>query len=114
MEVDEVTYFHVELPRHDLILAEGLPTESYLGDRTDFEAMRLLGRRQSVRDHMWAAFGCAPLIVCGPELEAVRRHLASVTRRTRAARSSTSQEPGLPARGRRTACFALSHAAPRQ
>ncbi len=33
-----VTYFHVELPCHTVILAEGLPVESYLnvGDRADF------------------------------------------------------------------------------
>jgi autotransporter passenger strand-loop-strand repeat protein len=28
--VESVTYFHVELPRHAIILAEGLPAESYL------------------------------------------------------------------------------------
>src|SRR5580658_1153527 len=28
--VPEVTYYHVELPAHDVILAEGLPVESYL------------------------------------------------------------------------------------
>jgi hypothetical protein len=28
--VDSVTYFHVELRRHDVILANGLPAESYL------------------------------------------------------------------------------------
>ena len=27
--VDEVTYYHVELEAHDVILAEGLPCESY-------------------------------------------------------------------------------------
>ena len=27
MKVNEVTYHHVELPRHDVILAEGLPTK---------------------------------------------------------------------------------------
>ena len=33
-----VTYYHVELPQHAVILAEGLPVESYLdtGDRADF------------------------------------------------------------------------------
>jgi len=33
-----VTYFHVELPLHDVVLAEGLPCESYLdsGDRANF------------------------------------------------------------------------------
>jgi len=38
-EVDEVTYWHVELPRHEVLLAEGLPCESYLdtGNRAAFE-----------------------------------------------------------------------------
>jgi hypothetical protein len=37
--VDEVTYYHVELATHDVILAEGLPCESYLdtGNRAAFE-----------------------------------------------------------------------------
>ena len=26
--VDEVTYYHVELPRHSVLLAQGLPAES--------------------------------------------------------------------------------------
>jgi hypothetical protein len=36
--VDEVTYYHVELAEHDVILAEGLPCESYLdtGNRAAF------------------------------------------------------------------------------
>jgi autotransporter passenger strand-loop-strand repeat protein len=35
---DQVTYYHVELARHDVILAEGLPVESYLdtGNRALF------------------------------------------------------------------------------
>ena len=37
--VDEVIYYHVELPHHDVLLAEGLPAESYLdtGDRRSFD-----------------------------------------------------------------------------
>ncbi len=36
--VAEVTYYHVELATHDVILAEGLPCESYLdtGNRAVF------------------------------------------------------------------------------
>ncbi len=37
--VEEVTYYHVALGRHDVILAEGLPTESYL-DRGDRSKLR--------------------------------------------------------------------------
>jgi hypothetical protein len=39
---DTVTYWHVELPAHDMIFAEGLPAESYLdtGNRTAFDDAR--------------------------------------------------------------------------
>ena len=39
IEVDRVTYWHVELPRHAIILAEGLACESYLdtGNRGAFD-----------------------------------------------------------------------------
>ena len=40
--VDDVIYWHVELDRHEVILAEGLPCESYLdtGNRGDFATPR--------------------------------------------------------------------------
>ena len=38
MKVAAVTYYHIELPQHDIVLAEGLPTESFLdtGNRDAF------------------------------------------------------------------------------
>jgi hypothetical protein len=75
-EADEVTYWHVELHQHDVILAEGLPCESYLdtGNRGAFAcggpAMQLHPDFSSFK---WEAEGCAPLIVTGPELEAARQ-----------------------------------------
>jgi hypothetical protein len=46
--VSRVTYWHVELDTHDVILAEGLPTESYLdtGNRSSF---RSSGRQRRAR-----------------------------------------------------------------
>jgi hypothetical protein len=40
VSVTDVTYYHVELPAHDVILAEGLPCETYLdtGNRAAFDA----------------------------------------------------------------------------
>ena len=37
-EVAEITYYHLELDRHDVLLANGLPCESYLdtGNREAF------------------------------------------------------------------------------
>jgi Hint domain len=78
--VRDVTYYHVKLERHDVLLAEGLPVESYLdvGDRQDFDdaanVMRLFPDFAS-RD--WEAHGCAPLVVSGPLLAAARRMLAA-------------------------------------
>ena len=75
---DKVTYFHVELAQHDVLLAEGLPAESYLdtGDRSKFtnsgEAVVL---HPDFCARMWEAKGCAPLIVTGPILASVRVRL---------------------------------------
>jgi hypothetical protein len=81
VSVDTVTYYHVELPRHDVLLAEGLPVESYLdtGDRSDFAncfgPIRLHpGFSVAARE----AFGLAPLIVTGPILDALRTRLAEI------------------------------------
>jgi hypothetical protein len=77
--VAAVTYFHVELSSHDVLLAEGLPVESYLdtGDRSSFanggRPMRLFA---DFGIQMREALACAPLIVTGPKLEAVRGRLA--------------------------------------
>jgi Hint domain len=74
--VDTVTYYHVELPRHSVLLAEGLAAESYLeaGDRGNFAngggVVALYPDFAALR---WEAQGCAPLVVTGPELEAARR-----------------------------------------
>ena len=75
---DEVTYYHVELDRHDVMLAEGLPVESYLdaGDRGVFanggDAM-VLYPEFAVR--VWEAKAYAPLVVAGPVLADIRQML---------------------------------------
>ena len=80
---DAVTYFHVELETHDVILAEGLPVESYLdtGNRTAFEAggrvaRPYLGSAAEVRE----ARACAPLVLEGAELARARARLAGYAR----------------------------------
>jgi hypothetical protein len=78
IEVETVTYFHVELRRHDVILANGLPAESYLAgaDRTVFAnhdgAVALYPDFSS---RVWEAEGCAPLVVTGPAYEAARQRI---------------------------------------
>ena len=89
--VPDVMYFHVQLPWHDVVRSEGLPTESFLetGDRSNFEngggPIRL---HPDFNARMWEAEGCARLILTGPELEAARamvrtRPVAKVRRKAR-------------------------------
>ena len=75
--VEALTYWHVELAQHRILLAEGLPTESYLddGNRGAFEdadrviepSADLAGGASSRR--------CAPLVQRGWAVERVRQHL---------------------------------------
>jgi collagen type I alpha len=76
--VRDVTYYHVQLERHDVLLAEGLPAESYLGDQQDFDDANLVRLFPDFASRDWEAHGCAPLIVAGPLLAAVRDMLACV------------------------------------
>ncbi len=86
---DTVTYYHIELARHDVILADNLPTESYLdtGDRCNFaNGGAPIALHPDFSSRVWEAEGCAPLVVTGPELDAVRRRVnAKSRRRTRGA-----------------------------
>jgi Hint domain/von Willebrand factor type D domain len=84
MTRDEVTYYHIELPQHDVLLAEGMLAESYLdtGDRSNFGTgdgvMRLFpdfSARGPDVNLIWEAYGCAPLVVTGHEFETVRKRL---------------------------------------
>jgi hypothetical protein len=74
---DRVRYFHVELPRHDVILAEGLPVESYLdtGDRAKFSGGAVISLYPDFAARTWQMRGCAPLVLTGLVLEAVRERL---------------------------------------
>ena len=85
VRVTSVTYYHVELPSHDLLLAEGLAVESYLdvGDRSNFSNGGVMTRQFADFDGdradpgaVWEAFGRAPMVVTGPILHGVRHHLA--------------------------------------
>lgn len=73
-----VEYFHVELPRHELVLAEGLPTETYLdtGDRACFaNGGGALALHPDFSRWTWDGRACAELKVVGPEVDAVRARL---------------------------------------
>ncbi|MCX7384858.1 MAG: Hint domain-containing protein [Alphaproteobacteria bacterium] len=73
-----ITYWHVELPRHGVVLAEGLPCESYLdtGNRSAFEdGGPALDLHPDFARAVWAAEGCAPLVTEGPPVIAARAAL---------------------------------------
>ncbi len=75
-----VTYYHVELDEHAVLLANGLPAESYLdtGSRANFDnggPVRALYPEFVAR--RWETEGCAPMIVTGPVLRAVRDRLGA-------------------------------------
>ena len=76
--VDTVTYYHVELGEHDVLLAEGMPAESYLEDgaRIAFDnADGAIALQPDFAQRRWEAWGCAPLVVTGPKLAAVAARL---------------------------------------
>jgi Hint domain len=86
LNANTITYYHIELPHHSVLLAEGLPTGSYLdvGDRGSFGNNSGLTQLQPVfggESHnallIRDALACAPLCVLGPEVDAARSLLAS-------------------------------------
>jgi collagen type I/II/III/V/XI/XXIV/XXVII alpha len=81
--VHEVIYHHVELPRHEVLLAEGLPCESYLdtGNRSNFaNGGGSVALHPDFSCFRWEAEACAPLIVTGPKLDAVVERVSALAR----------------------------------
>jgi hypothetical protein len=95
--VDSVTYFHIQLAEHAVILAEGLPVENYLdtGDRSSFAdaAVKQLhpdfGAERRDAAFLRDALACAPLSITGREIELVRARLARLPAR-RVAKSAAA------------------------
>ena len=78
VKVERVTYFHIELAEHDILMAEGLTAESYLenGDRTSFDnGGTTIMLHPEFGARRWETAGCAPLVVTGPALKAVKDRL---------------------------------------
>jgi hypothetical protein len=76
--VDRVEYWHVELPAHEVLLAEGLPVESYLdtGNRGAFaNGGAALLAHPDFSLAVWATDACAPLVTDGPALADAREEL---------------------------------------
>jgi T5SS/PEP-CTERM-associated repeat protein len=73
--VSRIVYHHIELTRHDVVLAEGLPVETYLdtGDRANFSGGSVTALYPNFAARTWEMAGCAPLVLTGERLAAVRR-----------------------------------------
>jgi hypothetical protein len=78
VSAEDVTYFHIELPHHAVLFAEGLPAESYLdtGNRAAFANGGGSAQLQpEFSRQVWHADGCAELVVTGPKLVSARQRL---------------------------------------
>jgi hypothetical protein len=78
VEVESVTYWHVELDSHDVLIAENLPAESYLemDNRTFFAEAGIvtLGATPDAPSATHADF-CRPFLAGGPIVDLVRSRL---------------------------------------
>jgi len=73
--VARVTYCHLELAEHEVLLAQGLPAESFLMMKDGWKYLDRAEPVQLLPDfsaRMWEAFGCARLVVTGAKLAAAR------------------------------------------
>ena len=80
MPAAAVVYYHLELPEHDVVLAEGLEAESYLenGDRHSFDnAGGAISLHPAFGAWRREGLGCAPLVMTGPALDAARARVAA-------------------------------------
>ncbi len=81
----EVSYVHVELETHDILLAEGVPAESFVADgaRGMFENAGSF-RVRYPDAASGGAVPCAPRLASGPVLEAVYRRIGAMADARRA------------------------------
>jgi hypothetical protein len=85
LAAERVTYWHVELDRHDILLAEGLPAESFLdtGQRAAFAGGAVADLHPDFAARAWDADACAPLVLAGPHLARIRARLYGAKAATR-------------------------------
>ena len=96
---DRITYYHVELARHDIVLSEGLGSESYLdtGNRDDFVRLRrepgqTAESAEEAARQVWAERGCLRLVTEGAAIRTIRTKLAA---RAAALGHAATDDPGL-------------------
>ncbi len=97
--VDRVEYFHIELETHDVIIAEGALSESFIDD--DSRAMFHNAHDYAslyAQEHAAPAHYCAPRLDEGYEVEAVRQRLMlrAESRRDVDAPRQATQQIGAP------------------
>ncbi len=95
-----VRYFHVELDRHDILLAEGLPAESYLdtGNRAAFansggsEMLHPCFDAGELHAQAWSTRACRTLVLDGPLVDAAH---AALLNRAVAMGHARTEDAGL-------------------
>ena len=83
IQATNLTYWHIELDCHDLLLSEGLATETYLdtGNRSDFSnTPGPSPLHPNFALGIWANNACAPLATTGAPVAATRRALLAQAR----------------------------------
>ncbi len=75
---DRVDYFHVELDTHDVLLAEGAPSESFMDDDSRGMFHNAHEFAEMYPDAARPDGFCAPRVEQGAELEAIRRQLTAM------------------------------------
>jgi Hint domain-containing protein len=77
---ERISYHHIELAQHDVLLANGLPAESYLdtGDKARFSnGGDVITLHPDFSARSQEARGCAPLVETGRKLADARNRLAA-------------------------------------
>ncbi|MCB8879778.1 Hint domain-containing protein [Acidisoma cellulosilytica] len=71
----EIVYYHLELEPHDLIIAEGVATESFLDTGGQPRAAQGVVNLLPLAEPKTWDDACAPLLLAGPQLESIRARL---------------------------------------
>ena len=85
VRTERIASFHIELTRHDVILANGLPVASFFpaGDRTLFgNGGTAIALHPDFESRPWGS-ACAPVTRDGADLDAAIRRLEAVSTRRR-------------------------------
>ena len=102
--VTEITYWHIELDAHDVVLAEGLPAETYLdtGNRAAFAGGHMQRLHPDFAERVRETHGCLPLAASGDVVARVRAAVqARLNTMPRASQQPTSTATMRPASSRR-------------